>query len=101
MESTQTLAAPESRSTGITPTVELLWFVDFWWHINDSPKPEFSSNGERLFLLDPKARQDGESPWVVTVGKSYLPLYMAARLDLWSWDGSRAKFVRQFGDMIT
>jgi hypothetical protein len=86
------------------PDGSFQWFARFWWSIDDSPEREFSLNmpeGRTFFWWDEDDVQDGESPWLVTVGHSYGPLAGAGHQELWSWDGRQAKFVKNVGNWIS
>ena len=98
--------AEESRWIEVYTPLEVAfqWFDCFWWNIDDSPKrenPRRPVEGRTIFKWDKSEVHDGESPWVVRVGEDHGTLDAAGRLDLWSWDGSRAKFVVQLSRWIS
>jgi hypothetical protein len=74
------------------PEESFWWFTNYWWHIEDPPKPNslWTRNSE------PKT-PDGTDPWLVVSGLSWGTLAGSERADLWSWNGREALFVRELG----
>ena len=68
------------------------WFTDYWWHIEDPPRPNsFWTHDTELKTFD------GTDPWLVVSGLSWGSLAGGETADLWSWDGKQAEFVRNVG----
>ena len=71
------------------------WYELFQWRIDDSPKREFLSIGDRtLFMWDEKDLREGESPWLVSVGRNYGHVAGWSNTELWSWNGRQANFIK-------
>jgi hypothetical protein len=78
------------------------WFARFWWSIDDSPEREFSlSEGRTCVRWDEKDVQEGENPWLVIVGHCYGPLAGAGHIELSSWNGTEAKFIKNVSNWIS
>ena len=76
------------------------WWNDFTWNIHDSPERDFWMLPG--FLQDDKNDlKDGEVPWLVTVGHSSGPLFGSGHWELWSWDGTQAKFVNIHSNWVS
>ena len=84
------------------PAGSVQWFARFWWAIDASPEREVSLTEGRTFAQwVEKDVQDGEQPWLVKVGHSYGPLAGAGYTELWSWNGSEAKFIKTVSNWIS
>jgi hypothetical protein len=78
------------------------WFARFWWRIDDSPAREFSLSEGRTFVRwDERDVQEGENPWLVKVGHCYGPRAGAGHVELWSWNGTEAKFIKKVSNWIS
>ena len=75
------------------PEDALEWCSHFWWRLDDCCGREWVIY-ERTFTFE-KDLRNGEAAWVVTMGDSYGGQYGCENVDLWSWDGKDARFIRQ------
>jgi hypothetical protein len=84
------------------PEDSFQWYARFWWIVDDSPEQEFSLSESRPFAWwEEKDMQEGENAWLVTVGQSYGPLAGAGHVELWSWNGTEAKFIKKLASWIS
>ena len=68
------------------------WFAHVWWRIDDPPDPDAPGMcGKNLTL------PEGETPWLVTSGLAWGPLAGGWTTELWSWNGTSARFVKEVG----
>ncbi len=66
------------------------WFSDVWWRIDDPPNPGAPGmDGKKLTL------PEGETPWLVTAGLMMGPMSGGSTSELWSWNGTSARFVEE------
>ncbi len=73
------------------------WFAHFWWNIDDSREQEFpltQPDGPEFLWWNDDDVPNAETPWLLTVGNLYGPLAGGGRRELWSWNGRRAKFLK-------
>lgn len=68
------------------------WFTNYWWNIEDPPRPN-SIWTHAAELTTP----DATDPWLVVSGLSWGSLAGGEAADLWSWDGTDARFVQNVG----
>jgi hypothetical protein len=84
------------------PADSLAWFSTFWWDIDDAPERQRRlTEGTTLVRWNEGDVPSGERPWLVTVGQAHDPLYGWGQEELWSWNGSRAKFIAITKDWIS
>ena len=65
------------------------WWIDYWWNIEDPPDP-----ASILYREDVIEVPHGESPWCVRSGLSWGPQTGGVDIELWSWNGREAKYLR-------
>lgn len=66
------------------------WFSHVWWRIDDPPDPDAPGmDGKKLAL------PEGETPWLVTSGILMGPMSGGSTSELWSWNGTSARFVKR------
>jgi hypothetical protein len=71
------------------PEESFQWFVDYWWCIEDTPRPN-SLWTHAADLTTP----EGTKPWLAISGMSSSSIQCSADAELWAWDGKQAQFVR-------
>jgi hypothetical protein len=93
------LLTPEENSRWheiyLHPKDTLWWFINYWWSINDSPERKFiESDNATMYNWYENEVPEGASPWLVTSGLQWGPLYGGLKTELWLWDGNHCKFIR-------
>ena len=84
------------------PEGSFQWYARFWWIIDDSPEREFSlSEGRPFVWWEEKDMQEGENAWLVKVGQCDGPLAGVGHVELWSWNGTEAKFIKNVSNWIS
>jgi len=78
------------------PEEAYTWWIDYWWTIEERPDPNAAICRGRNIQVP-----QGESPWLVTSGLSWGPLAGDSTTELWSWNGSEARYVRNIAHLTS
>lgn len=66
------------------------WWIRYWWKIDDRPDPKSIRNRDKDLTVP-----DGTTPWLAESGLRWGPMAGGSTTELWSWDGTQAKIVRE------
>jgi hypothetical protein len=70
------------------------WETRHWWHVDDSPRRQYSIGEVMHTEWEETDIPDGHAPWLVTVGHASAPICGWGQTELWLWNGTVATFAR-------
>jgi hypothetical protein len=73
------------------PPTSFQWYRQYYWVIDESPQRELAKG---YAMWAEWEFQDREAAWLVKTGEGVGPLDGKFTVELWSWNGAKAKFIR-------
>ncbi|MFT3880590.1 MAG: hypothetical protein QM703_13115 [Gemmatales bacterium] len=78
------------------------WFSQYSWHVDTSPEQKIVlSDDYTITQWEPEDIPQNEQPWLVSVSQWHGPLSAAGHTELWTWNGSQARFIKKVSDWVS
>jgi hypothetical protein len=77
------------------------WFNNYWWEVYDASELREYFRRASALKWNPNDVPAGETPFLLSFGCYFGPLASRAKVDLWTWNGQEAKFIRNVSHVIS
>lgn len=98
-----TLAETERWNNIYTPPEDCWeWYSHYTWDIDTAPAQRIELfNDHNTNQWESEDFPDNEQPWLVSASQYHGPLAAAGHTELWSWNGSQARFIKDVSSWVS